>query len=130
VIAVEKIPNKVKKIRQTAERLQIQCIHTITERTAFHYGPVAPAYDRVLLDVPAAAGLCCKRRASCAGRAAQDIPELLKLQEAALDLGARFVHPRAGWCTAPATLNRQENEEQIQRFLERHDEFELLTPPR
>jgi len=125
VIAVEKIPNKVKKIRQTAERLQIQCIHTITE-DCFHYGPVAPAYDRVLLDVPCSGWGVLQKKSELRWQGAQDIPELLKLQEAALDLGARFVHPEGRLVYSTCTLNRQENEEQIQRFLERHDEFELL----
>lgn len=51
VIAVDKIPNKVKKIKKTAERLQLTNIKLITT-DSYTYGPVAPVYDHVLLDVP------------------------------------------------------------------------------
>jgi 16S rRNA (cytosine967-C5)-methyltransferase len=51
VVAVDKIPNKIKRLKQAAERLQITNIETVTG-DSFQYGPIAPAFDRVLLDVP------------------------------------------------------------------------------
>ncbi|HNU98276.1 MAG TPA: 16S rRNA (cytosine(967)-C(5))-methyltransferase RsmB, partial [Candidatus Syntrophosphaera thermopropionivorans] len=93
VVAVDKIPNKMKLLKQAADRLQLTNIKQVVT-DAFRYGPVAPAYDRVLADVPCSGWGVFGRKADLRWQANKNIEELVKLQEKALDYAANFV--RAG----------------------------------
>jgi 16S rRNA (cytosine967-C5)-methyltransferase len=125
VIAVDRIPNKIKRLKQAAERLQITNIEPVVE-DAFEYGPVAPAFDRVLLDVPCSGWGVFQKKAELRWQAAQDIPQLLKLQENALIQGARFVKPGGYMVYSTCTMNRDENERQVEKFLAQHPDFEKV----
>ncbi len=125
VIAVDKIPNKVKKIKKTAERLQLTNIKLITT-DSYTYGPVAPVYDHVLLDVPCSGWGVFQKKSELRWQKAQDMNNILKLQEAALSYGAKFVAPGGYIVYSTCTLNRRENFDQIKKFLEQHKDFTLI----
>ncbi len=125
VIAVDKIPNKVKKIKKTAERLQLTNIKLITA-DSYTYGPVAPVYDHVLLDVPCSGWGVFQKKSELRWQKAQDMNNILKLQEAALSYGAKFVAPGGHIVYSTCTLNRKENFDQIKKFLEQHKDFTLI----
>lgn len=125
VIAIDKIPGKCKLIKQNAERLRIRCLRVITE-DAFNYGPVAAAYDKVLLDVPCSGWGVMQKKAELRWQHKQDIPQLIKLQEQALKRGAQFVTPGGDLIYSTCTLNPKENEEQVNKFLVKNPDFELV----
>lgn len=129
VIAVDKIPTKMKLLKQAADRLQLTNIIQITT-DALKYGPVAPAYDRVLVDAPCSGWGVFSRKADLRWQAHNNIPELIKLQEKALDHAANFVKPEGFLVYSTCTMNPQENEEQVQRFLEKNPKFELVPAER
>ena len=125
VVAVDKIPNKMKLLKQAADRLQLTNIKLIVS-DAFKYGPVAPAYDRVLVDAPCSGWGVFGRKADLRWQAHQNIEELVKLQEKALDYAANFVRPEGFMVYSTCTLNPAENEDQIKRFLARNPRFSLV----
>jgi 16S rRNA (cytosine967-C5)-methyltransferase len=125
VVAVDKIPSKMKLLKQAADRLQLTNIKMIVN-DAFKYGPVAPAYDRVLVDAPCSGWGVFGRKADLRWQAHQNIEELIKLQEKALDHGANFVRPEGFMVYSTCTLNPREDEEQVKRFLARNPRFELV----
>jgi 16S rRNA (cytosine967-C5)-methyltransferase len=129
VIAVDKIPKKMKRLKQAADRLQLSNIIQITT-DALKYGPVAPAYDRVLVDAPCSGWGVFSRKADLRWQAHNDIPDLIKLQEKALDHAANFVKPEGFLVYSTCTMNPQENEQQVQRFLEKNPKFELAPAQR
>ncbi|MEA2095107.1 MAG: 16S rRNA (cytosine(967)-C(5))-methyltransferase RsmB [Candidatus Cloacimonadota bacterium] len=124
LIAVDKFPNKIKKLKRAVERLQITNIK-LHANDAFRFGPIAPAYDRVLLDVPCSGWGVFQKKAELRWQKNQNIKELLKLQKKALDLGARFLRPGGIMVYSTCTLNKEENEKQIENFLNRNPEFTL-----
>jgi len=93
---------------------------------AFKYGPVAPAYDRVLVDAPCSGWGVFGRKADLRWQAHQNIEELVKLQEKALDYAANFVRPEGFMVYSTCTLNPAENEDQVKRFLARNPRFSLV----
>lgn len=129
VIAVDKIPNKMKLLKQAAERLQLNNIKLIVT-DAFKYGPVAPAYHRVLVDAPCSGWGVFSRKADLRWQTHSDIPELIKMQEKALDYAANFVKPDGYLVYSTCTMNPAENEEQIQKFLARNPKFVLMKAER
>lgn len=124
-MAVDKIPSKMKLLKQAADRLQLSNIKPIVS-DAFKYGPVAPAYDRVLVDAPCSGWGVFGRKADLRWQAHQNIEELVKLQEKALALGANFVRPEGIMVYSTCTMNPEENERQIEKFLARNPRFTLI----
>ena len=127
VIAVDKIPNKMKLLKQAADRLQLTNIKLVTS-DAFKYGPLAPAYDKVLVDAPCSGWGVFGRKADLRWQAHSNLPELIKIQERALDHAANFVRPEGFLIYSTCTMNPEENEEQIKRFLARNSRFALHPP--
>lgn len=124
IIAVDKFPNKIKKLKQAIERLQLTNIMPITE-DAFKYGPRAPAFDKVLLDVPCSGWGVFQKKAELRWQINQDIQKLLKLQEAAFKIGRQFVKPGGYLIYSTCTLNPLENEHQVDNFLRKNNDFKL-----
>jgi 16S rRNA (cytosine967-C5)-methyltransferase len=129
IIAVDKFPQKAKKIRQAVDRLQIVNMNIVTE-DALKFGPKAQAYDRVILDVPCSGWGIFQKKAELRWQFNQDMKSLLKLQENALDVGAQFVREGGYLVYSTCTLNRQENEEQVTRFLSKNKNFRLVENPK
>jgi 16S rRNA (cytosine967-C5)-methyltransferase len=82
--------------------------------------------DRVLLDVPCSGlGVLSKRADLRWQREPEDLDELTALQDELLDAAARLVTPGGLLVYATCTIEPEENEERIEAFLARHDDFEL-----
>lgn len=124
VVAVDKIPNKMKLLKQAAARLQLTNITQVVA-DAFTYGPLAPAYHRVLVDAPCSGWGVLGRKADLRWQVHQDIAELVKLQEKALDHAANFVKSGGVLVYSTCTMNPLENEQQVERFLKRNPNYKL-----
>ncbi|NQT64693.1 MAG: 16S rRNA (cytosine(967)-C(5))-methyltransferase RsmB [FCB group bacterium] len=124
LMAVDKSPNKIKKLKRAVERLQITNMK-LHANDAFKFGPIAPAYDRVLLDVPCSGWGVFQKKAELRWQVNQNIKELIKLQKRALDLGSKFLRHGGVLVYSTCTLNKEENEVQIENFLNRNPEFIL-----
>lgn len=125
VVAVDKIPHRMKLLKQAADRLQLSNIRQIVT-DAFKYGPVAPAYDRVLVDAPCSGWGVFGRKADLRWQANKNIEELTRLQSKALDYAASFVRPDGVMVYSTCTINPAENEDQVERFLARNKQFEMV----
>jgi len=125
IIANDKFPKKTKLIKQALERLQLSNVK-ISTNDAFQYGPVAPAFDRVLLDVPCSGWGVFQKKSELRWQKNQDLPGLLKIQESALKRGSLFVKKGGFLVYSTCTLNRDENEKQVEKFLKKHPEFVLV----
>jgi 16S rRNA (cytosine967-C5)-methyltransferase len=124
VIAVDKSPGKMKLLKQAMERLQLDNIQLIVQ-DAFSYGPVAPAFQRVLVDAPCSGWGVLGRKADLRWQHHQNVADLVKLQEKALNYGASFVKPGGCLVYSTCTLNPEENERRIDQFLKKNDRFKL-----
>ena len=127
VVANDKIPNKIKKVKKALERLQINIVNPIVS-DAFKYGPLAPSFDRVLLDVPCSGWGVFQKKAELRWQESQDMKKLLKIQYDALERGAKFVRPGGYLVYSTCTMNTAENEEQINKFLLKNKNFSLVNP--
>jgi len=125
IVANDKFPKKTKLIKQALERLQLSNVK-ISTNDAFQYGPVAPAFDRVLLDVPCSGWGVFQKKSELRWQKNQDLNELLKIQESALKRGSLFVKRGGFLVYSTCTLNRDENEKQVEKFLKKHPDFVLV----
>ena len=87
----------------------------------------AGAFDRVLVDAPCTGTGTWRRNPD--GRwtlRPQDLEELVPKQAAILDAAARLVKPGGGLVYATCSVLPAENERQIEAFLERNTDFEVV----
>ncbi|MCL2062807.1 MAG: 16S rRNA (cytosine(967)-C(5))-methyltransferase RsmB [Candidatus Cloacimonetes bacterium] len=125
IIAVDKIPHKIKEMKQTLSRVQATNVKLEIE-DAFKFGPVAPVYDRVIIDVPCSGWGVFQKKPELRWQERQNLPELIKLQEKALHTASSFVKPGGILFYSTCTINPDENEEQIFKFLKQNQEYELI----
>ncbi len=125
IIAIDKYPVKIKELKRNLNRLKIFNTKTIAI-DAFKYGPIAPAFDKVLIDVPCSGWGVFQKKPELRWQENQDIDELIKLQENALEQASKFVANDGYLIYSTCTLNEDENEKQIEKFLNRHKEFKLI----
>ncbi|MCL1827658.1 MAG: methyltransferase domain-containing protein, partial [Candidatus Cloacimonetes bacterium] len=92
IIAVDKIPHKIKELKHTLNRVQATNVRLVVE-DAFKFGPVVALYDRVIIDVPCSGWGVFQKKAELRWQVKQDIAELLKLQEKAFERAKLFVKP-------------------------------------
>jgi 16S rRNA (cytosine967-C5)-methyltransferase len=126
VFAVDKIPARIKLLKQNVNRLQLTSVKEFCQ-DAFQFGPVAPSFDKVLLDVPCSGWGVMQKKAELRWQYHQDMADILKLQAKALKQGSLFVKEGGFLIYSTCTLNPEENEEQVNLFLSKHKEFKLVA---
>lgn len=137
IIACDRAPKRLKKVRENAARLQLQSIEIEVgdSRDRSEFANIA---DKVLLDAPCSGlGTLHKRPDLRWRQTSEAIEELFELQRELLEQAATWVKPKGILVYATCTLNVLENEKVIQSFLEnhpnwsrqtRHDAFDRTSP--
>ncbi len=117
-------PHRVKLVEEVAERLGITIIDA-KEKDATEYEPLLNShYDKVLLDVPCTGiGVIRKKPDIKWQRQPEDIMEMVQVQEKILNTCSEYVRPGGTLLYSTCTVLKQENEEQIEKFLKKHSEF-------
>jgi 16S rRNA (cytosine967-C5)-methyltransferase len=120
VTAVDRSAVRMDRLMQNMERLKLSVTATICEAQAYQ----APAFDAVLLDAPCTATGTIRRHPDVAwSKTLQDVFKLAAAQSRLLDHAANLVKPGGILVYATCSLERDEGERQIARFLERNTAF-------
>lgn len=113
--------NRVRLIRDGAERLRVRCISAVVRDA--ETGGGEPIYDRVLCDVPCSGLGAIRRKPEIRYRAARRSDALPKLQYAILENSAKLVKPGGLLVYSTCTLCDAENGAVARRFQKEHPEF-------
>lgn len=123
--------HKTELVRKNANRLGISIIQVKTQDARSLDTTCIGYYDKVMVDVPCSGlGIFRKKPDIKWQRTAEDIKALTKTQEAILETAAKYVRDGGDLVYCTCTINRAENEEIVDAFLEKHAEFTLLEPYR
>lgn len=127
VIANDLHPHKRALIEQQAERLGLSCIEAVTGDAAELSSRYAPAsFDLVLLDAPCSGlGVIARKPEIKWTKSEDDIAAITSIQHGLIDSVASLVKPGGRLVYSTCTIERDENERQIERFLQQHEDFEL-----
>jgi 16S rRNA (cytosine967-C5)-methyltransferase len=88
------------------------------------------AYDRILADVPCSASGVTRRHPDIKwSRRAADIPQFVQRQQAILDALWRLTAAGGKFLYVTCSVFREENHQQLARFLERHADAQRVTLP-
>lgn len=128
VIACDRTPSRLRKLRQNRDRLGLSCIeiHTVDSATAQNFKGMG---DRVLLDVPCSGTGTLHRRADARWQPlASRLASLVPLQAQLLGNVSQWVKANGVLVYATCSLEPAENELQIQQFLDQHPQW-YIEPP-
>ena len=112
-------------IENDAKRLGIDIIHAGVQDATTLKSSVL--YDRILCDVPCSGYGVLSRKPDIKLRMLpEDMDTLIPLQYAILNNVCQYVKKGGIIVYSTCTMNKKENEKQIQRFLKEHDMFSLV----
>ncbi len=120
-------PHKEKLIADQAARLELSCIRTtVMDAGELHRLHPPESMDIVLLDAPCSGFGVIRRKPEIKWtKSPSDVDEIAAVQYRLLASAQGLVKPGGLLVYSTCTIERRENEEQIQRFLERHPDFAL-----
>ncbi len=126
IVALDIYEHKTQLIKENAKRLGIDIIKAKVWDTEIFCDEYSEKFDFVLADVPCS-GLGIIRRKpdikwnACPGE------ELYNIQKNILDNASKYVKPKGFIVYSTCTLNKDENEKRIEKFLKEHKNFELVS---
>ena len=118
-------PHRVALMERTFARLHVQARCEARDASLVPED-AAPCFDAVLLDVPCSGlGLLREKPDVALHRQEQDIDALCRTQASLLNGCARLVRPGGKLCYSTCTISLRENEQQVEAFLQAHNEYTL-----
>jgi len=128
VIAVDSSPSRLERVTQNLQRLKFKA--TVIASDALDTDNYAKniLFDRILLDAPCSATGVIRRHPDIKVlRRQSDIKELQQLQGEMLDTLWEKLKPQGILVYATCSVLPQENEHQIDNFLQRHDDAKVMS---
>lgn len=126
LLALDVHAHRLRLLEQAAATRKLALIETMVADLR-GWSPDAHAFlaDRVLLDVPCSGLGVLAKRADLRWHRAEDLSELVCLQDALLDAACRWVRPGGLLVYSTCTLEPEENVERVTAFLARTPSFIL-----
>ncbi|WP_127534150.1 16S rRNA (cytosine(967)-C(5))-methyltransferase RsmB [Paenibacillus kobensis] len=127
VVANDVHPHKQALIEQQAERLGLSSVQAVTGDAAELGERFSLAsFDLVLLDAPCSGfGVIARKPEIKWTKTEDDVAAIASIQERLLESAAGLVKPGGRLVYSTCTIEREENELQVERFLAKHPEYEL-----
>lgn len=119
--------HRVELIRKGAQRLGITILRPMVMDATVLQEVEGQLFDRVLCDVPCSGyGVLASKSDIKYHMQSGDMDTLIPIQKNILSQSARHVKPKGILVYSTCTLNKKENEKQIQAFLREHEDFVLV----
>ena len=115
--------NKLKRIREGAQRLGVTCIETACADGRVFREEWAGRFDTVVCDVPCSGLGIIRKKPDIRYKDARELRALPEIQRAILENSARYVRPGGVLVYSTCTVLPEENENVTDAFLSSHPEF-------
>jgi 16S rRNA (cytosine967-C5)-methyltransferase len=127
IIATDISARGIEKIEQNMRRLSLRCIRPVQADVGKELtGELALPYDRILADLPCSGlGMLRSHPETKWHREEKDIQRLSGLQKRILERLSSYLKPGGILVYSTCTLTREENDDIVEDFLQRHNEFVL-----
>lgn len=123
ITAMDIYQHKLALIEKQADRCGIDIIRTLRHDSTGTLEELRSSADRVLADVPCSGLGVIARKPEIKYKKDIDMRELTERQAKILDSASAYVKSGGSLVYSTCTINRSENEEQIERFLREHKDF-------
>lgn len=129
IVALELHEHRVKLVKQMAARLGCVNIeaHALdaTKASSFFNGQI---FDRILLDVPCSGYGVLKRKSDIkVHMQSNDMDDIICTQQQLLEEATKLLKEQGTLVYSTCTLNKKENELQIEHFLNKHSNYQLIA---
>ena len=133
IVACDLHENKLKRIQESADRLDVDIIATEAADGRVFRSEWESGFDVVLVDAPCSGLGIIRKKPDTRYKKADDLFTLPVIQSAILDNAARYVRPGGTLVYSTCTILSEENEQVTQAFLVEHsgftsEPFELPQP--
>ena len=125
ILAVDIYEHKIKQIKSNAERLGIKIIETMQLDAREIGEKFVGKADRVLVDAPCSGLGVLRRKADLRWKKPEELKELPTLQLEILTSAAKAIKTGGTLIYSTCTLEHAENEDVVNKFMERHNNFKL-----
>ncbi len=121
IIATDIDARRLEKVKENCDRLGINSVEIVP------YDQLGDSkFDCILLDVPCSnTGVLAKRVEARYRISPEAVVELTKTQSELLNGAAAMLKPQGKICYSTCSIQRQENNDVVKDFLQRHPEFKL-----
>lgn len=120
--------HRVQLIEQGMKRLGIHSVHVNCSDGLIYNADAVESYDRILLDVPCSGLGVLARKPDIKWRiTTENIDEITRIQAGLLNNACHYLKVGGLMVYSTCTLNKKENERQIQQFLKQHPFMELIN---
>ncbi len=128
IIACDIHEHRVELIHNSIKRMGLNCIHPQQlDGTLAHESFEAESFDRILVDAPCSGYGVLKRKNDIkVHMEPSDMDEIIPLQASILESVSSLVKKEGILVYSTCTLNKKENEKQVEKFLKNHEEYTLL----
>ncbi|HON64669.1 MAG TPA: 16S rRNA (cytosine(967)-C(5))-methyltransferase RsmB [Bacilli bacterium] len=125
IVACDIYPHKLRLVEESAKKLGVEIVKTVlADATVYRF---EKKFDHVLVDAPCSGlGVMAHKVDLKYQMTLEKITELTELQKKILENAAGFVKNGGTLTYSTCTINKNENEEQINQFLSNHQEFEKV----
>lgn len=127
VLACDLHENKLKRIQEGAERLQLSCIRTEAADGRVFRAEWQDAFDAVLVDAPCSGLGILRKKPDIRRKGADSLFSLPVIQSELLENAARYVRPGGTLLYSTCTILPGENEQVTDAFLGMHPDFSRET---
>ncbi len=120
--------NRVSLLEKTLQRGGLECARAVQNNAAV-FNPDFVGMDRILTDVPCSGLGILQKKPDIRYKDLSGLNELYALQKEILEQAAAYLRVGGRLVYSTCTLNPEENERQIEAFLQRHPEFSVCPVP-
>eukprot|EP00828_Plagiopyla_frontata_P030014 TRINITY_DN3891_c0_g3_i1.p1 TRINITY_DN3891_c0_g3~~TRINITY_DN3891_c0_g3_i1.p1 ORF type:complete len:792 (-),score=144.58 TRINITY_DN3891_c0_g3_i1:2486-4861(-) len=129
VYALDLYDTKLNLIRGNCERLGITNVKVSVNDATKLNADFISAFDRVLIDVPCSGiGIIRKKPEIKWNKTRSELKEMVLVQRKIMDNAWQYLKPGGILIYSTCTLNKEENEENIEYFIEKHRDCESIRP--
>ncbi|MBF0448317.1 MAG: 16S rRNA (cytosine(967)-C(5))-methyltransferase RsmB [Magnetococcales bacterium] len=127
VVAIEKYASRLQRLQENLNRLQITGVTLHVSDAADRQWLDAERFDRILIDAPCTGTGVIRRHPEIKWRRkANDVGRMVKEQEAILESVAQRLRPGGRLVYATCSVEPDENEQQVERFLSQNKNWRRL----
>lgn len=126
IIAMDLYEHKLQLISNQCQRLGVSCIETKACDATIEIKTFVEKADKVLADVPCSGLGVIRHKPEIKLKEEQDLEDLYEIQRKVLDNAGKYVKKGGTLVYSTCTINTKENHDQIERFLENNEDYELV----
>ncbi|NLW83842.1 MAG: hypothetical protein GXY41_05485 [Phycisphaerae bacterium] len=128
ILASDSSAERLARVDENTHRLNLSCVRSVSADKLAAYVQTLDRVDAVILDVPCSNTGVLARRVEARRRLERGLEKaVLQLQQSLLETAFTLLKPGAKLVYSTCSILPEENEQQIQCYLEKHPEFTLIN---